>query len=274
MAPQLPKLQSVTLELRPSGVLSVVLNTPHNYNAFDTQKYDDITAALRFAEAQTDVKAVVLSANGKFFSSGAALSEERIKSITQGKPINIDSNDAKKYIDVLIDFPKLLVAAVQGPAYGIAVTTLPFFDLVYASREATFTTPFSTLAMCLEGCSSVTFPAILGPALASRLLYLSDTITLDEMARTGLIADVIPKEEIQRVVLERIEEKLEPISFNSIVASKSLVRSPEVRKHLKEVNKQEMLVLAQRVASDDHKEALFEFQRKREAKRAAKQSKL
>lgn len=128
--------------------------------------------------------------------------------------------------------------------------------------------------MCLEGCSSITFPAILGPALAARLLYLSDTITLEEMQRTGLIADVIPKEKIQDEVIGRIEEKLRTLSYNSIVASKSLVKSAAVRQHLKDVNKLEMELLAQRVMSEDHKEALLEFQRKREAKRAAKQAKL
>lgn len=176
----------------------------------------------------------------------------------------------RKYIDVLIDFPKLLIAVIQGPAYGIAVTTLPYFDLVYAAHEATFTTPFSTLGICLEGCSSVTFPALLGQALSTRLLYMSETVTCEDMVRAGLIAEVLPANGIQNAVLDKVEKQLETLSGQSIMASKSLVWTEERRKFLHKVNEDEMRVLAERVQSDDHRQAIARFQERRKAKKAAK----
>lgn len=150
------------------------------------------------------------------------------------------------------------------------MTTLPFFDLIYCSPEATFTTPFSTLGICLEGCSSVTFPALLGQTLSTRLLYLSETVPVDELASTGLIAEILPHDRLAEVVLEKVAKKLEGLSYGSIVASKSLVRSPETRRSLHAVNEREMRVLAERVASEDHRQALVRFQERRKQKKAAK----
>jgi peroxisomal 3,2-trans-enoyl-CoA isomerase len=64
-------------------------------------------------------------------------------------------------VSSFINFPKLVFALVNGPAVGIMVTILGLCDVVYATHDATFVTPFSTLGQSPEGCSSHVFPKCL-----------------------------------------------------------------------------------------------------------------
>ncbi|KAJ7338497.1 hypothetical protein JRQ81_012396, partial [Phrynocephalus forsythii] len=84
------------------------------------------------------------------------------------------------FVSHFIEFPKPLVAVVNGPAIGISVTLLGLFDIVYASDKATFQTAFSQLGLTPEGCSAYTFPKIMGPAKANEMLIFNSKITANQ----------------------------------------------------------------------------------------------
>lgn len=96
----------------------------------------------------------------------------------------------RDFVRAFIDYPKLLIAFVNGPAIGIACTTLGLCDLVYATKtvcyfknnkrilkkfnlkfQATFTCPFHRLGITAEGCSTITFPLIMGKTRVIKFLY-------------------------------------------------------------------------------------------------------
>ncbi|WOO84206.1 Enoyl-CoA delta isomerase 2, mitochondrial [Vanrija pseudolonga] len=269
-AARLPKFTEVLATVHRSGVLELRLNTPENLNSMTVKKYRDLVDGLHFARDDKDISAVVLTANGRFFSSGAVLAgPDRLAPNSPGLL------GAKEYISTLIDFPKLIATALQGPAFGIAVTTLPYFDLVYAAPEATFTTPFSRIGVNLEACSSVTFPPIFGPSMTTRLLQLSQTISPKELEYTGLFREILPKEGIQEAVVEKVAQQIEGLSRQSFAVSKSLLRSPEVRAHLHSVNDREISVISKTMETDEHKEYLQKFFDAQKAKsKKAKEAKL
>ena len=68
----------------------------------------------------------------------------------------------RNFMASIIEYPKVLVAAVNGPAIGIAATMLGIFDAVYLSDQALLRTPFVSTAQAPEGCASYTFPRIMG----------------------------------------------------------------------------------------------------------------
>lgn len=180
----------------------------------------------------------------------------------QGKTVAIiDNSSGTRWLIWLLEL-------YAGPAYGIAVTILGLFDIVYASEDVTFTTPFSTLGICVEGCSSATFPALLGQPLATRLLYLAEKVPIEDLRHTQLIAEILPTSGIQDAIVQKLEKRLEGLYLSSIVTSKSLVRSEEVRNKLRKVNRAEMEQVARCMASEAHRQAIRAFQEKKKAKKA------
>ena len=72
-----------------------------------------------------------------------------------------------------IQFKKPIVVAINGPALGLGASILPLCDIVWASEKAWFQTPYATIRLTPAGCSSYTFPQILGVALVSLLVSVA-----------------------------------------------------------------------------------------------------
>lgn len=71
----------------------------------------------------------------------------------------------RDFVKAFIQFKKPIVVAINGPALGLGASILPLCDIVWASEKAWFQTPYATIRLTPAGCSSYTFPQILGVAL-------------------------------------------------------------------------------------------------------------
>ena len=133
--------------------------------------YAEILDALRYLESAESVHIVIVTGEGKFFSSGLDLAwSPKATDLSLEESLVRDVGITKTLVDVLITFPKILIAAVNGPALGFACSMLALFDFVYSVEDAWFETPFMKLALCAEACSSITFPRIMGTQKASEML--------------------------------------------------------------------------------------------------------
>lgn len=121
--------QYSTIILKNKGALRIIqFNNIKKKNALSQNGYKEITKAINDAANDDTVNVLVLTGTGDFYSSG--------NDITAA--INSDHSTRQQilrdFIHSFIKFPKLLIAVCNGPAIGVAATTLALCDVVYASN--------------------------------------------------------------------------------------------------------------------------------------------
>lgn len=116
------------VETTKDGVKIIRFNKPRRKNAIDKDMYLRVTKILNHAATDDNLKMVVLTGTGDFYSSGNDMASE---DNLQTELLDI----IKELIISMIKFPKLLIAIVNGPAVGVAVTSLALCDFVFASAN-------------------------------------------------------------------------------------------------------------------------------------------
>jgi enoyl-CoA hydratase/carnithine racemase len=143
-----------------------------------------VTAALREADGDEAVNAVVLTGRGGAFSSGADLHE--MAAIATGTVVDGSDRGFQGLLDTLGSIEVPLLAAVSGVGVGLGFTVLAHCDLVLVDEGARLRVPFAELGVPPEAASSVLFPAVMGWQQAARVLLTSDWVDAEELVQLGL----------------------------------------------------------------------------------------
>jgi enoyl-CoA hydratase/carnithine racemase len=170
------------------GVRVVAFNRPEVRNAFDTAMYQEVTTALRAADTDEAVGAVVLTGRGSAFTSGQDLAE--MAAIASGTAVEGAGRGFMELLDCLVDLSVPLLAAVNGVAVGLGFTLLPHCNLVLVDAGARLRVPFAELGVPPEAASSVLFPALMGWQRAAQVLLTSDWVGAHELVELGLALQV------------------------------------------------------------------------------------
>jgi enoyl-CoA hydratase/carnithine racemase len=165
------------------GVRVITFDRPEVRNAFDTAMYREVTAALRGADADDAVGAVVLTGRGGAFTSGQDLAE--MAAIATGTAVEGAGQGFIGLLDCLTEFSVPLLAAVNGVAVGLGFTLLAHCDMVLVAADARLRVPFAELGVPAEAASSLLFPATMGWQQAARILLTSDWVSADELVSLG-----------------------------------------------------------------------------------------
>ncbi|XP_068595699.1 chromodomain Y-like protein 2 [Brachionichthys hirsutus] len=226
-------------------------------NALTPEIMKEVCRALGNAAAD-DSKLLLLSSVGTVFCSGLEPSYLMGRLSTDRRKESSRIADAvRDFVLAFIHFKKPIVVAINGPALGLGASILPLCDVVWASERAWLQTPCAALHLTPSGCSSYTFPQILGVALANEMLFCGRKLTAQEACSRGLVSQVFWPTTFNQEVMLRVKE-MALCSAMVLEESKCLVRSVLISV-LQEVNEKECQMLKQLWCSTKGLEALFSY---------------
>ena len=185
-------------------IATITLARPDAANAQSSRLISELDAAFDCAEADADVRVVVLAADGKHFSAGHDLKEllagEEHWSAMRDTPEGKLAHEQTMYYDKLVrirDFRKVTIAAVQGTCSAAGLMLACMCDLIVAADDARFSNP--VLRMSGVGVELLVEPWELGPRKAKEFLFCAETFSAAEAERYGLVNRVVPRAELADV---------------------------------------------------------------------------
>src|SRR5215212_8059932 len=167
-----------------NGVLTLTLNRPEKKNALTREMYQALGDAIDGASAGTDVRCIVIQAEGDVFTAGNDLGD--FAAANRSEPTDVPRTGGNPLLTALARAATPIVAAVNGRAVGIGTTMLLHCDLVFVSEDAVLTTPFVNLALVPEAASSLTLPARIGHARAFSMFVLGEAVDAKKAVDWGI----------------------------------------------------------------------------------------
>ncbi|MFZ3201226.1 MAG: enoyl-CoA hydratase-related protein [Candidatus Acidiferrales bacterium] len=190
-----PAVEPLVQEERSGDVVTLRLNRPEKLNALNLEMAQALLKGLLRAEDDISVRAVVLAGKGRAFCSGGDLDQIRDARARRARgEIESFLVAGKEICLAMASMPKLVVAAVNGAAFGGGMSLALACDLRIASTEATFAQSFAQLGLYPDFGATYFLPRLVGLSRASELFYTAETLTAAEACRIGIACRVWPPE--------------------------------------------------------------------------------
>lgn len=227
------------IQMRVQGRLAIItLNNPTKLNALTQPAYAYLGALMRRIAVMPEVAVTVIAGTGAFFSAGADLSV--VDTMEDGEDRDRVRNQAlRDYTSTTMEVtrafyshPKILVAAMNGPAIGISAALLGFADFVYATPQSWILLPFTSLGLAVEGCASVGLVQRLGVPIANEAILLAKKIPCEKLVQCNFVNKVFsgsdPKDSAGffKLVLNDVSDNFNDLSLKGLLRTKNLLRAP------------------------------------------------
>jgi 2-(1,2-epoxy-1,2-dihydrophenyl)acetyl-CoA isomerase len=195
----------ILLDTRDS-VATVTLNRPERHNSLVPALLQEMLTAVKTIRAQSDVRAVVLQANGRSFSTGGDVRGFYDHIDTLEEYASTIVGLLNQVILLLFDLPVPVVAAVHGIVTGGSFGLVLASDIVLVAPEASFTPYYSVVGFSPDGGWTALLPAIIGPKRVAEILMCNHAITAKESIAWGLASRIVAADRIREEALETAQD--------------------------------------------------------------------
>lgn len=190
--------QTLTFEVK-DRVGVVTMNRPERLNAMSSRFFVEMMDLLDEVEASPEIGALVLTAQGKAFCAGADV--EEVKKMTTPGEMTLFTNKTHGLWVRMESFDKVILAAINGIAFGGGFELALACDLRIASDKAKFGLPEVKLGLMPGAGGTTRLPRIVGLGKALELLMLGDSFSAEEARGLGIINWVVEADQLETEAL-------------------------------------------------------------------------
>jgi enoyl-CoA hydratase/carnithine racemase len=249
-------------------VLTITLDRPERLNAFTRTMQSELIAAFDRADADDDVRAVVVTGTGRAFCAGADLEGGGATFDWRSRVSDDDAvprDGGGQVVLRIFDCVKPVIAAINGPAVGVGITmTLPM-DVRVAAEGAKLGFVFTRRGIVPEACSSWFLPRLVGISQAMEWVATGRVFLAEEAAAAGLVRNVHPAEEVVGAARELASEIASNAAPVSVALARRLMWTMLGAGHPMEAHRADSRAMFARGQSADAREGVTSFLEKRPA---------
>jgi enoyl-CoA hydratase/carnithine racemase len=206
-----------------AGILTLTLNRPEILNAFNRDMLADLLDAFDRADADDEIRAIIVTGAGRGFCAGADLSVGQDSFNADGRAdreSGLQPDGGGRLALRIFELKKPIIAAINGAAVGVGVTmTLPM-DVRIAADTARFGFVFARRGIVPEACSSYFLPRVVGISQALEWCYSANVFPAEEALHGGLLRSVHPAD----ALLETARSIARGIAADTSAISVTLIR--------------------------------------------------
>ena len=258
------------------GIATLTLNRPDKLNAWTAEMGIAVREAMEAAEADDNVRVIILTGAGRGFCAGADISllneiatrghnAASLQLLSHQRQPRFGENERPDYLGTYSYFPSIrkpVIAAINGHAVGLGFILTLYCDLRFASDQAKFGTAFARRGLIAEYGVAWILPRLIGPANALDLLLSARIIDAAEASSMGLVNRVFPAADFMENVRAYAMDLVKSVSPRSMAVIKRQVYHG-LLESLEEAAASAEKEILESLRSEDFKEGVAHFVEKR-----------
>jgi 2-(1,2-epoxy-1,2-dihydrophenyl)acetyl-CoA isomerase len=246
------------------AIARLALNRPDAANGLDSLMASELKQAAQLCTSDPELKAVVLSASGRFFCAGGDIKEMMSHGDEVGAAVKSLADDLHSAISTLSRMQAALIVAVNGVAAGAGFSLALIGDIVLAAESSSFTMAYTRAGLCPDGSSSYFLPRLVGLRKAQELMLTNRTLSAQEACALSMVTRVVTDDDLAAQAEQVANNLANSARLSTAYVKKLLLASPG--NDLETQMELEGQLVSRCAASPDGREGIQAFVDKRKPK--------